>query len=148
VGEKYAPEVKWDGTHISIRARTWELGAGYHRIIVEAGNEWPVHIAVAVLMTVEESRGEGAQRSQGPRRDTLLAARWGTCGARFDLSPIKVGDQDGVITGTPIRSKREPPRLTGWTLFSARVLQFIACIPRFLFSIFESELNMESSLSV
>jgi hypothetical protein len=35
----------------------WELGARYNWIIVEAGNEWPVHIAVVVLMAVEESRG-------------------------------------------------------------------------------------------
>jgi hypothetical protein len=26
--------------------------------IIEAGNEWPVHIAVVVLLAVEESRGE------------------------------------------------------------------------------------------
>jgi hypothetical protein len=40
--------------------------------------------------------------------------------------------------------KREllaPPRLTGWIPFPTRAPQFIACIPRFFFSIFESELN-------
>jgi hypothetical protein len=40
----------------------WELGARYHWIIVEARNEWPVHIAVVVLRAVEESRGERSGR--------------------------------------------------------------------------------------
>jgi hypothetical protein len=51
----------------------------------------------------------------------------------------------------PIRLKKEllaPPHLTGWTPFPTSILQFIACIHRFLFiAIFESELNIEYSLS-
>ncbi|KAJ7362215.1 hypothetical protein DFH08DRAFT_799268 [Mycena albidolilacea] len=48
---------------------------------IEAGNEWPVHIAVVVLLAVEESRGERS----GPRnRDG------NTCAELFDRDLINV----------------------------------------------------------
>jgi hypothetical protein len=89
MGEKYAPGVKWDGTPISKHGMTnWKppvcqtSAVCYHWSIVEAGNEWPIHVAVLVRMAVEESRGR-AQRSQGPRREYM-------CGRELELDLVEV----------------------------------------------------------
>ncbi|KAF8203478.1 hypothetical protein K438DRAFT_2101039 [Mycena galopus ATCC 62051] len=67
---------------------TNEMGVNDNLIIVEAGNEWPVHIAIVVLMAVEESW----RRAQGPRQEYMSGRGVGTCGAGFHWSPINLGD--------------------------------------------------------
>jgi hypothetical protein len=97
------PEVKWDGTHISIRApeQCWELVARYHGIIVE--DEWPVHITIW--------KRAGGERSGRRNRDgNTCAGRGG--GVHVELELIGVRSMAEIKTmlipvRPPIWLKRE-----------------------------------------
>jgi hypothetical protein len=59
----------------SLPEQRWVLGARYHWIIVEAGNEWLIHVAVAVFVAGKESRGR-AQRSRRDRDGNTCGGSW------------------------------------------------------------------------
>jgi hypothetical protein len=105
--------------------RSWKRMAGTHRHHGPLGRGGEPGVSAAVAGTET-----GIHMRVGSR---------GTC---------RVQSMSVMKTVRPlIQLKREllaPPRLTGWTPFPMRVPQF----PQFFFSIFEWELNIESSLSV
>jgi hypothetical protein len=84
-----APGVRTEKISAKIGLR--RIRAAGRSITIEAGNEWPVHIAVVVLLAVEESRGERSGPG-GRGGNTCAGGEPGTCGAKFDRTPINAGD--------------------------------------------------------